>query len=65
MTTTAKKTSVKLRKLKRKVSDYSRLLGFIPNHAGGYYNDTPTTDDVKYLLNSCYGACVPARKFHG
>ena len=64
MTTTAKKTSVRLRKLKRKVSDYSRQLGFIPNRAGGYYNDAPTTDDVRYLLNNCYSACVPTRKFH-
>ena len=54
----------KLNKLKKRVIDYSKLLGFIPNNTKGYCNDNPSMDDIRYLLNNCYNACVPSRNFH-
>ena len=46
--------------LRKKVSDYSRLLGFVPNR-GGYFHDAPTAQDVEYLY-SAQSICVPRRK---
>ena len=46
--------------LKKKVSDYSKLLGFVPNR-GGYFHDTPTAQDIEYLYSS-QSICVPRRK---
>ena len=46
--------------LKKKVSDYSKLLGFVPNRVG-YFHDPPTAQDVEYLYSS-QSICVPRRK---
>ena len=46
--------------LKKKVSDYSKLLGFVSNRSG-YFYDTPTAQDIEYLYSS-QSICVPRRK---